>query len=49
MWTPIRNGLRVPGVESIILDSTNPDTLHAGTTGDGVFVSFDAGASWSRK
>jgi photosystem II stability/assembly factor-like uncharacterized protein len=53
-WTPIQTGLppRKPtgfsnAVLSLVADPTNPDILHAGTEGAGVFRSINGGSSWT--
>ena len=46
-WTPIHDGLPSQ-VTAVVVHPTEPSTLYAGTSWDGVFRSTDAGASWSR-
>ncbi|KPK47556.1 MAG: hypothetical protein AMJ77_02815 [Dehalococcoidia bacterium SM23_28_2] len=39
-------GLETSIVEILLISSTYPDTVYAGTRGDGVFRSVDGGATW---
>ena len=43
-WTPINRGLGSLFVNSISIDTNNPDTLYAGTDG-GAYISMDGGGS----
>jgi photosystem II stability/assembly factor-like uncharacterized protein len=45
-WRTASQGLDYPFVVSLAVDPVEPNTLYAGTTGGGVFVSEDGGASW---
>ena len=44
-WTPINRGLGSLFVNSISIDTNNPDTLYAGTDG-GAYISMDGGEAW---
>jgi hypothetical protein len=46
LWMPSDQNLPGP-VYAIAVDAADPDMVHAGTA-DGLFLSFDAGATWSR-
>jgi photosystem II stability/assembly factor-like uncharacterized protein len=41
------NGPEGGNIRTLAIDPSNPDTLYAGTWGQGVFKSTDGGASWS--
>src|SRR5262249_19574267 len=46
-WRPSNNGLPAFSlIFTLVIDSQDPTTLHAGTDGDGVFKSTDGGSSW---
>jgi len=54
-WAPLTDGLSVMNSGAIALDPSDPDTVYYGTgeygdgsTGDGLFRSIDAGATWER-
>ncbi len=46
MWRPANTGLQGTLVLSLSLDAQTPQTLLAGTNGDGVFRTVDGGDSW---
>jgi photosystem II stability/assembly factor-like uncharacterized protein len=46
-WFPAHNGLASTQVESLLIDSQNPQILYAGTLG-GVFKTEDGGENWFR-
>ena len=46
-WSPINNGLTASDVYAVIVSSTLPSRLYAGTE-MGLFVSSDGGGSWGR-
>jgi hypothetical protein len=46
-WQPIHQGLSLTKIQSLVLDPSEPGTLYAGSTGDGLFVSRNRGDSWS--
>jgi hypothetical protein len=54
-WAPVNTGLSIPWANSfiiptvwqLIIDPTNSSRLYAATLGGGVFVSVNAGGSWS--
>lgn len=45
-WVSASAGLDAPGVESLVIDPRDPDTLYAGTP-TGIYRTRNAGASWS--
>ncbi|MCC6675604.1 MAG: hypothetical protein IT436_00545 [Phycisphaerales bacterium] len=54
-WTPLTDGLSIMNSGAIAVDPSDPDTVYYGTgeygdgsTGDGLFRSTDAGATWER-
>ena len=40
-------GLRVSGINALVVDPSNPSTMYAGTSLAGVFRSLDGGATWA--
>jgi photosystem II stability/assembly factor-like uncharacterized protein len=46
-WSPAHHGLASTQVESLLIDSQNPQILYAGTMG-GVFETEDGGENWYR-
>lgn len=46
-WQWLADGLEDVKVKSLAIDGSDPDTLYAGTWGDGVFKTTDAGLSWT--
>jgi Beta-propeller repeat/FIMAH domain len=46
-WATAQSGLSTTGVTALAIDPVNPAIVYAGTYGDGVFKSMDAGQTWS--
>lgn len=46
-WTPLGNGVPDGGFQTLVLASSQPDTLYAGNCGAGVYRSTNGGADWS--
>ena len=47
-WNPANTGLPDSEVYALVIDPLTPDTLYAGTGGDGLFKSTDGGAAWKK-
>lgn len=45
-WDWVADGLEDTTVDSLAIDYSDSDTIYAGTWGDGVFKTTDAGGSW---
>ena len=46
-WQWLADGLEDVNTVSLVIDGSTPDTLYAGTWGDGVFKTTDGGATWT--
>ena len=46
-WVASNTGLPSSNIATLAIDPITPSTLYAGTWGDGIFKSTDAGANWS--
>jgi photosystem II stability/assembly factor-like uncharacterized protein len=46
-WSATNSGLIATYIRSLALEPGSPNTLYAGTSGDGVHKSTDGGATWN--